>query len=282
MLLYTGIKDLRAYLGKKKEEGRTIGFVPTMGALHEGHLSLVRKSKEECGLTVVSIFVNPIQFNNPRDLEKYPRTLDKDIPLLLNEKCDVIFAPGADEMYPRGEKLPETDLGGLDKVMEGKFRPGHFRGVTIVVKKLFDIVEPDKAYFGKKDFQQLAVIRYMVNILGLPVRIVPCETVREPDGLAMSSRNVRLTPSDRALAPQIYKTLSWAKSQAGLTDPDALAAQATRQLVAIPGSRVEYFEIVDAGTLEPVHQWSAGRPAVACAALSLGDVRLIDNIEVFS
>jgi pantoate--beta-alanine ligase len=282
MVQFTTAKELKEFLRERRRRGSTIGFIPTMGALHEGHLSMVRRSKKENGLTVVSIFVNPTQFNNPSDLERYPRTPEKDIRLLVCEDCDILFAPGAEEMYPPDEITPEIDLGALDRVMEGKFRPGHFQGVATVVKKFFDIIEPDVAYFGKKDFQQLAVITHMVRTLSLPVRIVPSETVREPDGVAMSSRNLRLPAADREAARGIHDTLLRVRSAAGTVPPAELAKKAFSELAALPRFRPEYFEIVDGETLLPLGKWQKGRLAVACTAVYLGDIRLIDNLEVFS
>ncbi len=273
--------ELHTFLREKKQLGASVGFIPTMGALHEGHLSMVRRSVTENDLTVVSIFVNPIQFNNPADLEKYPRNLERDISQLDCARCDILFTPGVADMYPPGEVLQEIDLNGLDRVMEGKFRPGHFRGVAIVVRKLFETVEPHVAYFGKKDFQQLVIIRHMVKSLDLPVRIIPIETARESDGLAMSSRNLRLTPEDRALAPKIHEVLQWTRSQAGNIPPRELERLALARLKAVRGLDPEYFEIVNAVTLLPVTDWQQNAPAVACTAVNINNIRLIDNLEVF-
>lgn len=282
MLQFTSIRELKDFIRLQKKKGATVGFVPTMGALHGGHLSMVRQGKKENDLLVASIFVNPIQFNNPDDLEKYPRMPEKDIHLLVCENCDILFCPDAAEMYPPGERQePAVDLGHLDKVLEGAFRPGHFRGVAIVVKKLFEIIEPDKAYFGKKDYQQLRVIQFMVNQLGLPVTIVPCETVREPDGLAMSSRNMRLPAPARSIAPKIHETLLWVKSEVGTIPPARLVVLARQRLEAIPGFKPEYLEIADTETLLPLESWEKGRKAVALTAVFLGEVRLIDNLELF-
>jgi pantoate--beta-alanine ligase len=282
MLQLTTIRELNDFILLEKQKGLSIGFVPTMGALHEGHLGMVRRGKKENDLLVASIFVNPIQFNNPSDLEKYPRTPEKDIHLLVCENCDILFSPDAAEMYRPGEVQEiAVDFGHLDKVLEGEFRPGHFRGVAIVVKKLFEIVEPDRAYFGKKDFQQLRIIRYMVEKLGLPVSIIPCETVREPDGLAMSSRNLRLPAAHRSLAPKIHETLLWVRSEAGKIPPDELAGMARQRLEEVPGFRTEYFGIVDNKTLLPLESWGKDVKAVALTAVFLGEVRLIDNLELF-
>jgi pantoate--beta-alanine ligase len=283
MKQFTGVAEMAGYLKKQRESGLTIGFVPTMGALHEGHLNLVRRAKRENDLTVCSIFVNPIQFNNKEDLVKYPRTLSRDLNMLKAENCDVVFTPENAEMYPEGENISfDIEFGILDKVMEGKFRPGHFKGVAIVVKKLFDIVQPDLAYFGKKDFQQLAIIKHMVNEFELKVEIIPCETVREPDGLAMSSRNTRLTAAERILAPRIYEVLSKVKEDAGLLPVGELTMWAKQKIEEHPGMKVEYFEIGDKDHLAPLENWNNIGRAVAFAAVFLGEVRLIDNIELFS
>lgn len=271
------------YLKPLGEKGLTIGFVPTMGALHKGHLNLVKRSKKENDLTVCSIFVNPIQFNNPDDLVRYPRTMALDLRLLEDTGCDVVFTPETAEMYPQtAPAAPDFELGMLDKVMEGEFRPGHFQGVCIVVKKLFDIVLPTRAYFGKKDFQQLAVIRFMVEKFGLPVEIIPCETVREPVGLAMSSRNIRLTNEERNLAPKIYQVLLKVKENAGKIPVSEIKEWAIKTLEENRQMRIEYFEIGDRETLMPVEQWRYKERAVAFVAVFLGEVRLIDNIELFS
>jgi pantoate--beta-alanine ligase len=207
MKTFSTIKALREALSTARNAGNTIGFVPTMGALHEGHLDLMRRALKENDCLVVSIFVNPIQFNNKEDLEKYPRVLEADSKMLESIGCQYLFAPDANEIYPEPDKS-EYDFGLLSEVMEAAFRPGHFNGVAIVVRKLFEIVEPETAYFGEKDFQQLAVIKQLVKMLEMPVKIIPCSIVRETDGLAMSSRNVRLTAHERQLAPNIYKTLT--------------------------------------------------------------------------
>jgi len=283
MKLFKSITETVDYLVTKKEKGMTIGFVPTMGALHDGHLALVKRSKLENDLTVCSIFVNPIQFNNKEDLAKYPRNLALDSKLLEEAGCDLLFAPETTEMYPEGEPVKlDLDFGLLDKVMEGRFRPGHFNGVAIVVKKFFDIVHPTRAYFGKKDFQQLAIINRMVQVLELPVEIIPCETVRESDGLAMSSRNVRLTLAERKLAPIIHQTLLLMKEKSEKLPVDELKAWGTNTVQENPGFRVEYFEIGDKESLMPIENWKNKDRAVAFVAVFLGEVRLIDNIELFS
>jgi len=276
------LREMERFITPLTEKGTSIGFVPTMGALHEGHLSLIRRAKAENQLTLCSVFVNPIQFNNPEDLDKYPRTLSTDVKMLEKAGCDVLFSPLTEEMYPQGttESL-ELDWGMLDKVMEGKFRPGHFKGVAIVVKKLFSITHPTRAYFGKKDYQQLAVIRSMVKQLRLPVAIIPCDTVREPDGLAMSSRNMRLSIAERQVAPVIYEVLCRVREKAGKMSVKELREWAIRKIQEHPSIRVEYFEIGDKETLMPLENWSLKSRAVAFTAVFLGDVRLIDNLELF-
>jgi pantoate--beta-alanine ligase len=277
------IRETRTWLGAHRKKGQSIGFVPTMGALHEGHLALIRRSLAENDLTVCSIFVNPIQFNNKEDLSRYLRTLPADARLLEQEGCHLLFAPDSDEMYPKGETEPfSLDFGMLDKVMEGKFRPGHFKGVAIVVKKLFEIVGPGKAYFGKKDFQQLAVISHMVREMKIPVTIVPCETIREADGLAMSSRNMRLTIAERNIAPRIYEVLTRTRDRAGKIPVRELKEWAIKKIQENPAMRVEYFEIGDRESLMPFENWAFKERALAFTAVFLGDVRLIDNIELFS
>jgi len=292
MIIFTRVQELQDHLNIVRNQQKTIGFVPTMGALHEGHLALVKISKKNNGITVCSIFVNPTQFNDPADLEKYPRTLGQDSKMLESVDCDIIFAPPVSEMYTAAElelkrqKVEDkawtegktVDFGQLDKVMEGMQRPGHFNGVAQVVSKLFRIVKPDKAYFGQKDFQQLAIIRSMTKQLELPVEIIACPIVRESDGLAMSSRNVRLTPTERAVAPLIAKTLFKVKEMKADHSIAELKAFAEAEISSEPLMQLEYFEIADAETLQPVSDYKDANSLVACIALKLGNVRLIDNI----
>ena len=283
MKQFAKITEIGNYLTTQIKSGFTIGFVPTMGALHDGHLNLVKRSKRENDLTVCSIFVNPIQFNNAEDLAKYPRTMEHDLKILEENCCDVVFIPDSAEMYPEDEvPFPDIEFGILDKIMEGKYRPGHFKGVAIVVKKLLDIVQPTRAYFGKKDFQQLAIVKFMVEKLSLPVEIIPCETVREFDGLAMSSRNTRLTQAERNLAPKIYQVLCKVKEQAKEMPADQLIQWAKTQIEENQAFRVEYIEIGDKDSLLPLEGRAYQDRGVVFAAVFLGDVRLIDNIELFS
>ena len=283
MFIFNTISETQQYLKAQQRAGKTIGFVPTMGALHAGHISLIERAKTENDLAVCSIFVNPTQFNNPDDLKKYPRTLERDCEMLLPMGCDIVFAPSAEEMYPSLPQL-KMDFGTLETVMEGKFRPGHFNGVGIVVSKLFNIVKPDKAYFGLKDLQQVAVIRRMVQELSFDLEIIPCLTLRETDGLAMSSRNTRLSSEARALAPQIYKALNLAKEklQNGVSVIEMQAAVneyfAHNPEFERADFRMDYFEAADFDTLLPIEAKIADGKTALCIAAFLGGVRLIDNI----
>jgi len=272
-------QDLLSEIEILKSSGKTIGFVPTMGALHEGHKSLVERCVAENDFCVVSIFVNPTQFNNSTDLEKYPRNLEKDAELLESIGCRIIFAPEPEEIYqPEEMNTPfEFDFGGLDTVMEGKFRSGHFNGVVQIVSKLFQLVQPDKAYFGEKDFQQLAIIHRMVKILHIPVEIIDCPIVRERSGLALSSRNQRLTEDQRKKAVEISKVLSESRNFAAQLSPIELTQWVVDLINLVPGLEVEYYEIVNITTLQPVYSWSES--SVGCIAVFCGEVRLIDNIK---
>ncbi len=278
MHIFPTIADLRAYLRTQRAQGKSVGFVPTMGALHEGHLSLIEASNAQNDLTVCSIFVNPIQFNNPDDLARYPRTLETDCELLQTVGCDAVFAPSVQEMYPE-KSLLTFDFGDLERVMEGKFRPGHFNGVGVVVSKLFNIVQPDRTYFGQKDLQQVAVVRRMMIDLGFQIELHPRPTLREGDGLAMSSRNRNLTADERALAPHIYAGLSAAK--ASLLEgrsPADVKAWMDAHFAQQPAFRLEYFEIVNAFSLQDVTELQPEGQTALCIAAHLGKVRLIDNI----
>lgn len=267
---------------RQKAFGQTVGFIPTMGALHEGHLSLIIKAKQENDLVVCSIFVNPIQFNKPEDLEKYPRTLETDLKMLADLGCDAVFCPSEREMYPEPEKKV-YDFGMLDKVMEGQYREGHFNGVAIVVKKLFDIVQPSSAYFGKKDFQQLQIIKAMVKMESMDIEVVPCPTVREPDGLAMSSRNVRLSKNQRRDASLIHASLNMAKELYKTHDISKIKKIVVEKINASPHLDVEYFEVVWADTLLPVdNKEQRKEEVVGCIAVYAGEIRLIDNMVLNS
>ena len=278
MKFFETINETTAYINKQRADGRSIGFVPTMGALHEGHLELMRKAKNENDLSVVSVFVNPKQFNNPEDLEKYPRNLAKDTEALISVGCDVLFAPEANEMYPRPENT-NYDFGQLENVMEGASRKGHFNGVAIVVRKLFEIVKPHKAYFGEKDYQQLAIIKELVRKEDLAVEIVPCPIVREKDGLAMSSRNERLTYEERKIAPFIYQTLQNAKNKVPQLSPEELKTWVKKEFEKIGSFQLDYFEIADDTYLQSVQSWDNSTDTIGFVAVFLGKVRLIDNIR---
>ncbi|MEA5139562.1 pantoate--beta-alanine ligase [Arcicella rigui] len=278
MQVFFEIQALQTYLNKERLQAKTIGFVPTMGALHEGHLSLIQTAKSQNDITVCSIFVNPTQFNNPDDLAVYPRTLEADCQLLEQVQCDVVFAPSAAEMYP---SLPNIkfNFGILETVMEGKFRPGHFNGVGIVVAKLFNIVQPTKAYFGQKDLQQCAVINCLVRDLSFSLDLVICPTQREQDGLAMSSRNRNLSTEQRALAPAIYKALQQASQQLRTQPAQVVKKAIDDYFASTDGIELEYFEISDFETLLPVEELSEGKTAL-CIAAYLGKTRLIDNVII--
>ncbi len=273
------IAEVRAGLDAARSRGASIGFVPTMGALHEGHLALIREARDRDDVVVVSIFVNPTQFNAAEDLAKYPRDLDRDLALAAEAGADLVFAPQVAEMYPPGATT-WVDVEGLTEGLCGAARPGHFRGVCTVVTKLFNIVGPDRAYFGEKDAQQLAVIKRMVRDLDMRLEIVPCPTVRETDGLAMSSRNVRLTPEARAQAPLLYRALTEAlvAVENGERDAVRLKAGICGVLADADLARIDYVEVVDAETLQPVV--SVDRPVLIAVAVFFGDVRLIDNVTV--
>lgn len=271
------IAELQAALAQTRSQGKEVGFVPTMGALHRGHLSLVERAVAENGYVVVSIFVNPTQFNNPNDLSTYPRTPERDLALLEPTGAALVFMPSVQEMYPE----PDTrcfDFGLLDHVMEGQHRPGHFNGVAQVVSRLFDMVSPDRAYFGQKDFQQVAIIRRMVEMLGCGVQIVECPIVREPDGLALSSRNALLSPEARAAAPAIHHAMALAKLQMAGRTAQQTSQWVVEQVNAVSPLQVEYFALSNAQTLEPVSTWDDAQHVVGCIAVQAGSVRLIDNI----
>ena len=279
MKIISNINELLAEISQLKSKAESIGFVPTMGALHQGHQRLVERSVAENSFTVVSIFVNPTQFNNPQDLEKYPRTLDRDAKLLEVIGCDIIFAPAAEELYSRDELKAtfDFDFGGLDLVMEGRFRPGHFNGVVQIVSKLFQLVQPTKAYFGEKDFQQLAIIHRMVEVLHFDVEVIDCEIVRESTGLALSSRNERLTPEQHKKAIEISKVLFESRNFASQLNPKELTNWVVSEINAVDGLTLEYFEIVNSRTLQTIDNWK--EPSVGCIAVFCGEVRLIDNIK---
>ncbi|WP_300811936.1 pantoate--beta-alanine ligase [uncultured Bacteroides sp.] len=272
------IKDLQAALAARRAQGKTVGLVPTMGALHAGHASLVKRCVAENDAAVVSVFVNPTQFNDKNDLAKYPRTLDADCQLLEECGAAVVFAPSVEEIYPEPDTR-QFSFAPLDTVMEGKYRPGHFNGVCQIVSKLFDMVKPDRAYFGEKDFQQLAIIREMVRQMKFPLEIVGCPIVREADGLALSSRNARLSAEERQNALKISQTLFESRTFAASHTVAETQKFVEDSIAAAPGLRLEYFELVDGKTLQKIADWADTSYAVGCITVFCGEVRLIDNIK---
>lgn len=280
MLIFTTAAELRAYAEQARAAGRRLGLVPTMGALHEGHLQLVRAAAQACDEVIASVFVNPTQFNNPDDLRLYPRLPEQDAAALAPAGCTALFMPSVVEIYPQPTVL-HFDFGPLERVMEGAHRPGHFNGVATVVSKLFHLARPHVAYFGQKDFQQVAIVRQLIADLSFDLELVVFPTVREADGLAMSSRNARLSPEARAAAPLLHQVLQQAAAQVRLGMPPAeVQKQALAALAQEPAFTPEYIEVADAQSLQPVTTYRAGRPIVLCVAAHLGGVRLIDNVVV--
>lgn len=280
MIIIKTVSELEAYVSRERNNGRSIGLVPTMGALHEGHLSLVERAVKENDDVIVSVFVNPTQFNNPDDLATYPRTEEEDCRLLARAGVSVAFVPSVSEMYPAGAvRDKEFDLGTAAEVMEGKFRPGHFQGVAQIVSRLFELCRPTRAYFGEKDFQQIAVIRNMVASEGMDVDIIACPIKRADDGLALSSRNALLTPEQRAIAPEIHKALKEGVEYSRSHGVCATHDRVVELVDAHEGLQTEYFEIVDARTLLPVEEWAESPKVVGCITVFCGKVRLIDNIK---
>lgn len=280
MKVFTKIVDLQNALFDERKAGKTVGLVPTMGALHEGHASLVRRSVKDNDITVVSVFVNPTQFNDKNDLTRYPRTLEADCVLLEECVADYVLAPSVEEMYP----TPDTrqfEYPPVSTVMEGAHRPGHFNGVCQVVSRLFYIVRPDRAYFGEKDWQQIAVVKAMVRHLQLPVEIVECPIIRESDGLAKSSRNMLLAPDERAIAPTIYKALKSSVTYAKKHTLKETQQEVITTINAVDGLEVEYFSIVDGNTLQDIAEWDDSPYVVGCITVNCGKtpIRLIDHIK---
>lgn len=278
MQVVSSLNQLDSILNGYKGQKRSIGFVPTMGALHKGHISLVSCSNCDNDVTVVSIFVNPTQFNDKKDLQNYPRTLEADLKLLDEHEVDIVFTPTESEMYPSPDSRV-FEFGKLDKTMEGAHRPGHFNGVAQIVSKLLEAVKPDSAYFGEKDFQQLAIIKQLVRQQKLPVRIIPCPIIREPDGLAMSSRNVLLLPNQRKEATLISKTLFESLNLAKKLSTTELKTWVVDNINKSAELKVEYFEIVDDTELLPISSWNEPKEKVGCIAVKVGNIRLIDNIR---
>lgn len=282
MIIFKKAADLRHYLDQEKKSKRSVGFAPTMGALHQGHISLLEASKKDNDVTISSIFINPAQFNDPTDFEKYPVTIEKDIYLLEKAGCDILFLPSVAEIYPDGfTNHKQYDLGKLETLLEGKFRPGHFQGVCMVVERLLNIVCPDNLYLGQKDYQQCMVINRLIQLMGIEkdTTLVVCPTLREPDGLAMSSRNMRLNEEERKRAVAIYNVLTSIKNNLQASSLISIKDKAVEELAA-KGFRVDYVEIADAITLEPVAEWDGRQKLVALAAAFNNEVRLIDNMLI--
>jgi pantoate--beta-alanine ligase len=279
MLLLKKSADLRDYLDTKEREGHQPGFVPTMGALHKGHISLIESSVKDNSITVCSVFVNPTQFNDPKDFEKYPVTIGKDIYMLESAGCDVLFLPSVDEIYPDNKTMQtHYDLGYLETILEGKYRPGHFQGVCMVMQRLLGIVRPGNLYLGQKDYQQCMVIKKLIDLIGQKeIKVNICPTLRETDGLAMSSRNMRLNKEEREKAPAIYRCLQYIKENLEKGSLEELKTIARTKL-AEQNFKVDYIEIADASSLQPVNKWDGKQKLVALAAAFLNEVRLIDNI----
>ena len=278
MMLFKKAGDIKNFLDKNRKQGKTTGFIPTMGALHPGHISLLEEAKKTSSITICSIFVNPTQFNDSKDFENYPSTTERDIDELEKAGCDVLFLPTVSEMYPEGTKnAKQYGLGYLETVLEGKYRPGHFQGVCQVVHRLLDIIPADQLYLGQKDYQQCMVINKLVELVKIKTAISICPTFREADGLAMSSRNVRLTAADRKIAVKIFETLSNIKNNVKPGDLKPLQAAAIQNLTAA-GFKVDYAELANAKTLELMHEWDGKTEMVTLIAAFLHDVRLIDNM----
>lgn len=272
------VELLRGRVAAEKQFGHSVGLVPTMGALHDGHISLVDRARKENDIVVVSVFVNPTQFNNPDDLRTYPRTEEADCEKLQRAGVDIAFIPTVEEVYPTPDNRV-FDLGSVAEVMEGAMRPGHFNGVAQIVSKLFDMVQPHRAYFGEKDFQQIAVIRRMAQLEGFDIDIIDCPIMREADGLAMSSRNVRLTPSQRQIAPAIHRALIGSVEYATTHSVEETKQSVIKEINALPEMEVEYYEIVDSLTMQPIADWTDSNCPVGCITVYCGEVRLIDNIK---
>ena len=280
MRVLTNINSLNQLLDNSRVNNKIIGFVPTMGALHEGHLSLVKLAQKDCDVVVCSIFINPTQFNDPNDLENYPITIEEDIKLLKEQYCDILFMPNVTEMYPLGLNTKQYQLDGIDKILEGQRRPGHFGGVCTIVHRLFSIVKPNIAYFGEKDFQQVAVIKQIVNSLSLPIQIKTGKTIREKDGLAKSSRNILLKVSQRQKAAHVYASLQKIKSLFGKMDCAQLKKIIIDDIKQINDMQLDYLEIVNPHNFRPLKGKATNQEAVALIAVFLGKVRLIDNLSL--
>lgn len=274
MLVINKVQELKEIQRRLHEEGKTIGLVPTMGALHSGHYSLLERARQENDIVVCSIFVNPVQFNNAEDLEKYPRTLEEDL-AYIEKVADIVFAPTVDEVFPT-PPTEKYDFGTLETVMEGAFRPGHFNGVGVIVKRLFDWTEPHRAYFGEKDFQQLAIIQELVRQYALNIKIIPCPIVREASGLALSSRNARLSEPDRTTAAKIHQILESSRNCTTLQETQQFVEE---EIAKVPEFTLDYFAIANARTLQPIENFSDAETVIGCIAVFIGGVRLIDNVK---
>lgn len=274
MLVINKVQELKEIQRRLHEEGKTIGLVPTMGALHSGHYSLLERARQENDIVVCSIFVNPVQFNNAEDLEKYPRTLEQDL-AYIEKVADIVFAPTVDEIFPT-PPTEKYDFGTLETVMEGAFRPGHFNGVGVIVKRLFDWTEPHRAYFGEKDFQQLAIIQELVRQYALNIKIIPCPIVREASGLALSSRNARLSETDRTTAAKIHQILESSQNCTTLQETQQFVEE---EIAKVPEFTLDYFAIANARTLQPIENFSDAETVIGCIAVFIGGVRLIDNVK---
>lgn len=274
MLVINKVQELKEIQRRLHEEGKTIGLVPTMGALHSGHYSLLERARQENDIVVCSIFVNPVQFNNAEDLEKYPRTLEQDL-AYIEKVADIVFAPTVDEVFPT-PPTEKYDFGTLETVMEGAFRPGHFNGVGVIVKRLFDWTEPHRAYFGEKDFQQLAIIQELVRQYALNIKIIPCPIVREVSGLALSSRNARLSETDRTTAAKIHQILESSRNCTTLQETQQFVEE---EIAKVPEFTLDYFAIANARTLQPIENFSDAETVIGCIAVFIGGVRLIDNVK---
>jgi pantoate--beta-alanine ligase len=279
LILFKKANDLSSYIEKLKAQGKSIGFVPTMGALHAAHISLMVRAQQENDFVVCSIFVNPTQFNDPKDLEKYPRPVENDIAMLAEVKCDLLFLPEVNEVYPSGmNKLTDYDLGHLENFLEGASRPGHFKGVANVVDRFLQMVKPNRLYLGQKDFQQVKVLQRLLEVTHSPVKMVMCPILREESGLAMSSRNIRLTPEQRQNASGISKALFTIRDRSKEISPEQLQQEAIYKINQIPDAKVDYLEFCDADSFQIIHEWKDAANIVVVTAVNVGNVRLLDNV----